>query len=62
MRKVVIKRVTHGKNKGQFRFSLVGDNGEIVATSGSETYHNEKDILHTLDKYFSSFPMKLLPK
>ena len=46
-----IKRVTHGKYKGQFRFLLLGNNGEIIATS--ETYtqkHNVLSILKTISE------------
>ena len=53
--KAIIIRVTKGKNKGQFRFKLVGFNGEAIAQSHPETYKNLVDCEATLDKYFSSF-------
>jgi uncharacterized protein YegP (UPF0339 family) len=42
-------RVKKTRNK-QFRFVLVGDNGEIIATS--ETYKREKTMMKTIDNYF----------
>lgn len=54
----VIKQVSHGKKKGQFRFNLVADNGEIIATS--ETYTQKHNVTDVLEKYFSTF--KILDK
>jgi hypothetical protein len=48
-------RNQRGSKARQWRFSLLGDNGEPVATSGSETYHNKADAEHTLAKYFPNF-------
>lgn len=54
-RKAVITKVKKGREKGQFRFTLFGDNGESVGNSGKENYHNLNDIVATLTKYFPSF-------
>lgn len=51
--KAKIKQVTHGKQKGQFRFVLKGDNGEIVGHG--ETYTSKSECLQTLNKYFPNF-------
>jgi len=53
--KAIIKKVVRGKNKGQFRFLLIAKNGEPVAQSHPETYHNERDLLKTLRNYFPGF-------
>jgi uncharacterized protein YegP (UPF0339 family) len=53
--KAIIKQVTHGKNKGQWRFILKGQNGETVAHG--ETYKNKGDMLQTLSRYFPNFPI-----
>lgn len=50
-------RIKKTRNK-EFRFVLVGDNGEIVATS--ETYKREQTMLRTVDKYFSEFTFEKL--
>lgn len=42
-------RIKKTRNK-EFRFVLVGDNGEIVATS--ETYKREQTMRKTLNNYF----------
>jgi uncharacterized protein YegP (UPF0339 family) len=49
----LIKKITHGKFKGEYRFVLKGANNEIVATS--ETYKNKADILDLLDNLFPNF-------
>lgn len=51
--KAVIKRVLKGKRKGEHRFVLKADNGEIIAVS--ETYKNKKDMVEMLQKYFYRF-------
>lgn len=53
--KAILKQVTHGKYKGQWRFILKGENGETVAHG--ETYHNKGDMLLTLSRYFPNFPI-----
>lgn len=55
--KVIITRVTHGKRKGEFRFKLVGKNGEVVATSGTETYTQKHNVIEVLEVYFFNFPI-----
>jgi uncharacterized protein YegP (UPF0339 family) len=47
--KAVIKRT---RNK-EFRFNLIGDNGEKIATS--ETYTRKAKAIKTLSKYFPEF-------
>jgi uncharacterized protein YegP (UPF0339 family) len=51
--KAVIKQVSHGKLKHQFRFILYGQNNEIIATS--ETYTQKHNVTELLDKYFPNF-------
>lgn len=48
-----IKKVSHGKKKGQFRFNLLGKNGEIIAVS--ETYTQKHNVIEVLEVYFSNF-------
>lgn len=51
--KAIIKRVSHGKRKGEFRFVLVAENGEIIATS--ETYTQKHNVISLLETHFSNF-------
>jgi uncharacterized protein YegP (UPF0339 family) len=51
--KAIIKKVSHGKLKGQFRFVLKGSNGEIIAVG--ETYTQKHNCIETLQNYFSNF-------
>lgn len=53
--RAVIRRVTKGKRKGEFRFTLYGTNGEKVGTSHPETYEREAKAVKTLRKYFPNF-------
>jgi hypothetical protein len=53
MGKAIIKRVKRGKNKGQFRFILKGDNGENL--SQNETYTQKHNVWEVLNKYFPEF-------
>lgn len=53
MKKVIIKKVSHGKLKGQYRFILVASNGEPIATS--ETYTQKHNIIDLLNTHFSEF-------
>jgi uncharacterized protein YegP (UPF0339 family) len=53
MKKAIIKKVTHGKLKGQFRFILKAENGEIVATS--ETYTQKHSCIETIESNFPNF-------
>lgn len=55
MGKFQIKRVTHGKLKGQFRIKLIGDNGEVIAVG--ETYTQKHNALELREKYFSQFEL-----
>lgn len=52
----LIKRVTHGKHKGEYRFVLVADNNEIVATS--ELYESKQACLKTVENLFPGFEIK----
>lgn len=53
MPQAIIKRVSHGKLKGQFRFVLTADNHEIIATS--EIYTQKHNITDLLKTYFDNF-------
>lgn len=53
--KAIITQVSHGKRKGEFRFKLVGKNGEVIATSGSETYTQKHNVTEVLADYFPGF-------
>lgn len=53
--KMIIKKVSHGKLKGQFRFLLKSANNEIIATS--ETYTQKHNIVELHSKYFSIFEL-----
>lgn len=52
---MIIKKVSHGKLKGQFRFLLKSANNEIIATS--ETYTQKHNIVELHSKYFSIFEL-----
>ena len=56
--KAVIKKVRSGKQKGQFRFELIGTNGETIATSGSENYTQKHNAIDVLSKYFPTFTIE----
>lgn len=51
--KAIIKTISHGKMKGQFRFVLKGKNGEIIATS--ESYTQKHNVIELLEIYFPAF-------
>ncbi len=51
--KAILKKVSHGKQKGQFRFVLKGANGEIIATS--ETYTQKHNVTEILQVAFPNF-------
>lgn len=55
MKKAIIKLVSKGKQKGQFRFVLLAENGEVIATSGSETYTQKHSCIETLESNFPNF-------
>lgn len=54
-RHAVIKRVAKGKNTGQFRFVLIGDNHEPIGQSHPETYKKKAKAIQTLNEYFNDF-------
>ncbi len=56
--KAVIKQVTHGKRKGEYRFNLIGDNGEVIGGSCSETYTQKHNVMDVLEKYFPLFTIE----
>ena len=53
MKKAVIKRVSHGKKKGEFRFTLIAENGEVIATS--ETYTQKHNVTDLIQAHFPEF-------
>ncbi len=55
MKRAIIKKVSKGRNKGQFRFVLKASNGEIVAQSHPETYERLQSCLDTLNNNFPDF-------
>jgi len=48
-----MKAILKKTSNGQFRFNLIGTNGEKIATS--ETYTRKAKALQTLNKYFFVF-------
>jgi uncharacterized protein YegP (UPF0339 family) len=52
-RKAIISYGTGYKHK-QFKFTLIGDNGEVVGRS-SEFYTRKAKCINTLKKYFPKF-------
>lgn len=52
--KAELTQMKTGRSKGQWRFKLVGANGEPVEPT-NERYHNRQDALDTLNKYFPGF-------
>lgn len=55
MKTAIIKQVSKGKQKGQFRFVLKAENGQVVATSGSENYTQKHNLISTLESNFKEF-------
>lgn len=53
MKKAIIKTVSHGKLKGQYRFILIAANGEPIATS--ETYTQKHNVIELLATHFAEF-------
>lgn len=53
--KALIKKVSKGKQKGQFRFVLIGKNGQVIATSGTENYTQKHSCIETLEANFPQF-------
>lgn len=51
--KALIKKVTHGKRKGEYKFVLKGDNGENL--SQQETYTQKHNVSEVIAKYFPNF-------
>lgn len=54
--KAQIKPVKSGKAKGQFRFVLKGNNGEIIASS--ESYTQKHNVIDVLTLYFPGFTIE----
>lgn len=40
---------------GQYRFNLMAWNNKIIAGSQGETYHNRRDVIDVIKKYFPNF-------
>ena len=55
MKKAEIVLVKAGRRKGEFRFRLKAKNGEIIATSGSESYKQKQSCIKTLSEHFPEF-------
>jgi uncharacterized protein YegP (UPF0339 family) len=55
MKKALIKKVSKGKLKGQYRFVLKAENGETVAVSSPESYTQKHSALETLEANFPDF-------
>lgn len=54
-KRIVIKRITHGKFKGQFRFVLKAANNEVIATS--EQYVAKQSITGLAKEHFPDFEL-----
>lgn len=54
--KAIIKKITHGKYKGQYRFHLTGINHEILVVS-SESYTQKHNVIEVLKDYFEDFEL-----
>ncbi len=54
--KIIIKKVSKGPNKGQFRFLIKGDNGENL--SQQETYTQKHNVIEVITKYFPHFTIE----
>lgn len=44
-----VLQVKKGRNTGQWRWRLRGENGRIIATSHTETYHNLTDCFAVIE-------------
>lgn len=54
--KAIIKQVKKGKKKGEFRFTLLAGNGEVIAVS--ETYTQKHNVIGLLTVHFPSFKIE----
>jgi uncharacterized protein YegP (UPF0339 family) len=54
----IIQKVTKGRNAGQWKFTLHGRNGEMVAQSHPETYKQKEMCEQTLINLFPNFEIK----
>lgn len=50
-----MKAILKKTRNNQYRFNLIGTNGEKIATS--ETYTRKSKAIQTLTKYFKEFPI-----
>lgn len=57
MNRAVLKKVTKGKNKGQYRFILYSTNGEVIAQSHPETYTQKHSAKDTIRNNFPNFAL-----
>lgn len=62
MKKALIKKVSKGKKKGEFRFVLLAKNGEPIAQSFPETYTQKHNCISTLENHFPDFEILDLTK
>lgn len=53
--KAYIKKISKGKQVGKFRFVLKGNNGEVIATSGTQSYNQKQSCIQTLENCFPQF-------
>jgi uncharacterized protein YegP (UPF0339 family) len=61
-KKAEITRVSRGKHKGEFKFQLIGGNGEPVAQSYPESYPAKQSCIKTLKNDFPDFEIVDLTK
>ena len=60
--KAIIKTVSKGKQQGRFRFVLKAKNGEVIATSGTQSYASKQGCKQTLKDCFPQFEIIDLKK
>jgi uncharacterized protein YegP (UPF0339 family) len=53
--KAYIKKVSKGKQKGRYRFVLKAGNGEVVGTSGTQSYSSKQGCKQTLIDCFGQY-------
>jgi uncharacterized protein YegP (UPF0339 family) len=53
MKRAIIKKVSKGRQKGEYRFLLIAENGEIIATS--ETYTAKHNVVDVIKAHFPEF-------
>lgn len=58
MKKAIIKQVSRGARKGEYRFVLKAANGETIATSGTESYTQKHNCLQVVLDHFPDFAIE----